>query len=78
MTVLINKICYLIPTLLDLQLLARKLLPFATIVRLAIFFSLERFLEELALLKICSTFHSVYKMNMDFDDNQTKNMPDTI
>ena len=34
---LTNKICYLIPTCLDLQILARKLLPVATIVRLAIF-----------------------------------------
>ena len=31
------KICYLIPTCLDLQILARKLLHVATIVRLAIF-----------------------------------------
>ena len=35
---LTNKICYLIPTCLDLQILARKLLPVATIVRLAIFY----------------------------------------
>ena len=34
---LTNKICYLIPTCLDLQILARKLLP-ATILRLVIFF----------------------------------------
>ena len=34
---LLVKICYLKLNLLDLQILARKLLPFATIVRLAIF-----------------------------------------
>jgi len=33
-----NKICHLIPTLLDFQILVRKLLPFATIVSLAIFY----------------------------------------
>ena len=37
---LIDKVCYYIFTRLDLWLLARKLLPFATIVRLAIFWSL--------------------------------------
>ena len=37
---LINRLGYLKPTRLDLQVLARKLLPFATKVRLAIFMTL--------------------------------------
>ena len=36
-----NRICYLIPTLLELQILVRKILPFATIVSLAIFSELQ-------------------------------------
>ena len=32
-----NKICYLIPTLLDFQNLVRKFLPFTTVLSLAIF-----------------------------------------
>ena len=36
---------YLKPTRLDLQVLARKLLPFATIVRLAIFYLIKMLLD---------------------------------
>ena len=39
-----NKICHMIPTLLDFQSLVRKCLPFATIVNLAIFWFLGQYL----------------------------------
>ena len=48
---LLIKICYLTLNLLDLQILAKKLLPFANKVRLGIFF----------LIEIHKTFYFIYK-----------------